>query len=81
MEVIVFSKPHCIECNMVKRFLTDYQIPFEVRDCSHPQHLEEVKAMGFLGVPVTVVNGTPVQGLQPDRILELVKAADKQDLR
>lgn len=73
MSVILYSKPHCLECNVLKRFLRDYQISYEERDCTaHPEYLDEVKRMGFLGVPVTVVNGTPVRGLQPDRILELL---------
>jgi len=54
-------------------FLKDYQISYEERNCTdHPEYLNDVKEMGFLGVPVTVVNGTPVQGLQPDKILELL---------
>lgn len=63
MSVILYSKPHCLECNVLKRFLRDYQISYEERDCTaHPEYLDEVKRMGFLGVPVTVVNGTPVRG-------------------
>lgn len=74
MSVIVYSKPHCIECNVLKRFLADYKIEYEVKDCGiHPEYLEEVKEMGFLGVPVTVVNGTAIHGLQPDAILEALK--------
>ncbi|MGI6125625.1 MAG: glutaredoxin family protein [Planifilum sp.] len=73
MSVILYSKPHCLECNVLKRFLKDYQISYEERNCTdHPEYLNDVKEMGFLGVPVTVVNGTPVQGLQPDKILELL---------
>lgn len=72
MSVIVYTKPHCPECNVLKRFLQDYQIPFEVRDCSESKHLSAVKKLGFLGVPVTLVHGTPVQGLQPDTILKLL---------
>ncbi|PTX59068.1 ribonucleoside-diphosphate reductase class Ib glutaredoxin subunit [Melghirimyces profundicolus] len=73
MNVVVFSKPHCLECNLVKRFLRDHGVEFEVKDCgSDPRYLEEVKAMGFLGVPVTVIDGTPVQGLQPEKLKELL---------
>jgi glutaredoxin-like protein NrdH len=73
VSVILYSKPHCLECNVLKRFLKDYQISYEERNCTdHPEYLNDVKEMGFLGVPVTVVNGTPVQGLQPDKILELL---------
>ncbi|RAL27014.1 glutaredoxin family protein [Thermoflavimicrobium daqui] len=71
MKVLVYSKPHCIECNILKRFLTDYQIEYEVKDCgSNPMYLEEVKQMGFLGVPVTVVGDKAIHGLQPELILE-----------
>ncbi|MBD1370858.1 glutaredoxin family protein [Hazenella sp. IB182357] len=71
--IIVYSKPHCIECNVLKRFLNDHQIQYETRDCSlNSAYLEEVKALGFLGVPVTVIKGKAIQGLQPDLILEQI---------
>ncbi|WP_124726645.1 glutaredoxin family protein [Staphylospora marina] len=76
MSVIVYSRPHCPECNVLKRFLRDYKIEFEVRDCAeHPEYAEEVKKMGFLGVPVTVVNGKAIQGLRPEEILEALNKA------
>jgi glutaredoxin-like protein NrdH len=78
MRVIVYSKPHCLECNVLKRFLQDYQINFEVRDCSaNPQYLEEVKAMGYLGVPVTVIGNEAIYGLQPDAILKALNRKEK----
>lgn len=70
MKVIVYSKPHCPECNVLKRFLHDYKIAFEVRDLNtNPKYIEEVKKLGFLGVPVTLVNGKAIPGLQPEAIL------------
>lgn len=76
-KVIVYSRPHCIECNILKRFLRDYKIPYENRDLSkNPAYLEDVKKMGFLGVPVTVVNGEVVQGLEPEKILELLNRSE-----
>ncbi|SDX02137.1 ribonucleoside-diphosphate reductase class Ib glutaredoxin subunit [Marininema mesophilum] len=76
MDVIVYSKPHCIECNMVKRFLTDHGVSYKVKDCgSRPEYLEEVKEMGFLGVPVTVIDGVPIQGLRTDQLLKELKIA------
>lgn len=80
MQVIVYSRPHCIECNVLKRFLKDYGIEYENRNCSaHPEYLEDVKEMGFLGVPVTVVNGEAVQGLEPDKILKLLNMPPKKE--
>lgn len=79
MSVVVYSKPHCIECNVLKRFLTDYKIEYVVKDCGeNPAYLEEVKAMGFLGVPVTVVHGKAIYGLQPEAILDVLKNEDSK---
>lgn len=78
MQVIVYSRPHCIECNVLKKFLKDYAIAYENRNCStNPEYLEEVKEMGFLGVPLTVVNGEAVQGLEPEKILALLNMQPK----
>jgi glutaredoxin-like protein NrdH len=78
MNVIVYSKPHCIECNILKRFLADYKIDYEERDCTaNPNYLNEVKKMGFLGVPVTVIHGKAIQGLHPDEILDRLKKVNE----
>ncbi len=70
MNVIVYTRPHCIECNILKRFLADYKIDYELRDCGDNEvYLEEVKAMGYLGVPVTVIGDKHICGLQPEAIL------------
>jgi glutaredoxin-like protein NrdH len=79
LSIIVYSKPHCIECNVLKRFLDDHSIAYEVRDCvQNPQYLEEVKEMGFLGVPVTVVNGIPFRGFTADTMDEILTVTKKK---
>jgi glutaredoxin-like protein NrdH len=71
MNVTVYSTTHCPECNVLKRFLRDYQIEFDVRDCStNPAYWHEVKEFGFLGVPVTLINGSPIQGFKPEEIMK-----------
>ncbi|MCH5585693.1 glutaredoxin family protein [Shimazuella sp. AN120528] len=71
MEVIVYTKPHCVECTILKQFLDDHHVRYEVRDCGHnEERIAEVKAMGFLGVPVTIIGDIKIQGLKPDEILE-----------
>jgi glutaredoxin-like protein NrdH len=75
LSILVYTKPHCIECNLLQRFLHDHRIAYEVKDCTeNPQYLEEVKAMGYLGVPVTVVNGTPFRGFTADTIHGILAA-------
>lgn len=74
MSVVVYATSHCPECNVLKMFLRDYQIDFEVRNCStHPSYWEDVKEYGFLGVPVTVVNGKAIQGLKPEEIMNEIQ--------
>jgi glutaredoxin-like protein NrdH len=71
MEVVVYTKPHCIECNILKQFLADHEIAYELRDCGkNPAYIEEIKAMGYLGVPVTVIGEQKIRGLQPNEILQ-----------
>ncbi|MBA4602778.1 glutaredoxin domain-containing protein [Thermoactinomyces mirandus] len=78
MAVIVYTKPHCLECNVLKRFLDDYRITYKERDCSlNSAYMDEIKEMGFLDVPVTVVDDTAIQGLQPDRILAVLERQEK----
>lgn len=74
MSVIVYSKPHCLECNILKRFLKDHEIEYETRDCiQNETYLNEIKEMGYLGVPVTIVHGQAIRGLQPEAILEAIQ--------
>ncbi len=61
--VVVYSTQGCIECEMVKKVLSQEGIPFEVRDVlANPDYQAEVEKFGFLGVPVTVVGGRAVKG-------------------
>ncbi|WP_246943339.1 glutaredoxin family protein [Bacillus pinisoli] len=72
-QVIVYSSNDCIECIYVKKTLEDYGIPFEVRNVSENEdYRKEVQKYGFLGVPVTVVEGRAIKGLNHE-LLELLE--------
>ncbi|WP_245983493.1 glutaredoxin family protein [Ammoniphilus oxalaticus] len=74
--MIVYATNHNPECNILRKFLRDYEIAYELRNCStHPDYFVDVKAYGFLGVPVTVINGKAIQGLKPD---EIIKELEKE---
>jgi adenosylhomocysteine nucleosidase len=76
--VIVYSTAGCIECDMVKKLLTEQGIPFEVRDVmTSQQYRDEVEKFGFLGVPVTVVGGKAVKGFQPEELQPLLDGLKK----
>lgn len=75
-QVIVYSTQDCIECEMVKKVLTNERIPFEVRDVlAEPEYQLEVEKFGFLGVPVTVVGERAVKGFTNElqQLLEEIK--------
>ncbi|UFJ61422.1 5'-methylthioadenosine/adenosylhomocysteine nucleosidase [Brevibacillus sedimenti] len=71
--VIVYSTKNCIDCDMVKQWLTAKGVAFEVRDVMTSRaYQEEVERFGFMGVPVTVVGDKAVKGFQPDELEKLL---------
>jgi adenosylhomocysteine nucleosidase len=71
--VIVYSTKNCIDCDMVKQWLTAKGVPFEVRDVMTSRaYQEEVERFGFMGVPVTVVGDKAVKGYQPEELEKLL---------
>lgn len=75
-EVIVYSTKNCVDCDMVKQWLSAKGIAFEVRDVMTSRaYQEEVERFGFMGVPVTVVGDKAVKGFQPAELQQLVSRA------
>ena len=73
-EVIVYSTKNCIDCNMVKQWLTAKGVKFEVRDVMTSRAWqEEVERFGFMGVPVTVKGDKAVKGFQPSELEQLLE--------
>ncbi|RNB87454.1 glutaredoxin family protein [Brevibacillus fluminis] len=72
-QAIVYSTKGCVECDMVKQMLTTQGIPFEVRDVmTSAEYRDEVEKFGFMGVPVTVIDGKAVKGFVPDELNKLI---------
>ncbi|MET3287894.1 UNVERIFIED_CONTAM: glutaredoxin-like protein NrdH [Brevibacillus sp. OAP136] len=75
-QAIVYSTKGCVECDMVKQMLTTQGIPFEVRDVmTSAEYRDEVEKFGFMGVPVTVIDGKAVKGFVPDELNKLIADA------
>lgn len=73
-EVIVYSTQNCIDCNMVKQWLTAKGVSFEVRDVMTSRaYQEEVERFGFMGVPVTVKGEKAVKGFHPGELEQLLQ--------
>ncbi|MGD6778973.1 glutaredoxin family protein [Sutcliffiella horikoshii] len=76
-QLIVYSAPGCRDCELVKEFLKEHQVSFEVRDLlANREYQEEVEKFGFMGIPVTAVGDQAVKGFNPEelnRLIDLVK--------
>ena len=72
--IILYSKPNCMQCNFTKKYLTEKEIEFQTIDVTESEEaLAKVKGMGFQAVPVIVTeNEEAFYGFQPDRLAKLV---------
>ena len=58
----------------MKEFLSQHEVPYELRDVTHDEQARrEFLALGLPLPPVTVVDGVPVQGYQPEWLEELLR--------
>lgn len=69
-ELVVYSKPNCVQCNATYRALDAKGIPYYVVDLSEDDAaLEYVKELGYSQAPVVVVDDEDHwSGFRPDQI-------------
>lgn len=69
-ELVVYSKPACVQCNATDRALENKGIPYRVVDLTqNPEALEYVQDLGYLQAPVVVVDDQDHwSGFRPDHI-------------
>lgn len=77
-DIILHSKPACVQCNAVKRALENFGLaPDQVIDLSTDEnaelrdHIMNVK--GIQQVPFTVYGATEFMGFRPDLLPEIAK--------
>lgn len=76
-EVVVYSKPACVQCNATYRTLDKNGIVYRTVDVSQDMEaMEHIKPFGYMQAPVVVtyLDGEVVDhwgGFNPDKILEL----------
>ncbi len=72
MNIKLFSKNNCMQCKMVKRFLTENKINFEEINIDNDRNaLEWLKSQGYQSVPVIQSDATTVVGFRPDQLRQL----------
>lgn len=79
MDITVYTKDACKQCDMTKDVLDAKGIVYEVRDLADPVNLAEVKAHGYLQAPVVVTDEDHWSGFRPDKIDELVKRIEAEE--
>lgn len=79
--VVVWTKPDCVQCRLVKLRLTTAEVPYTEADLTSPEHvkdLEHFRGLGLRSAPITEFEGIPVPGFIPseiDRVIEAWRAA------
>ncbi|MGO4937126.1 glutaredoxin-like protein NrdH [Fundicoccus sp. Sow4_H7] len=71
--IIVYSKPNCMQCNFTKKFLDSKDIEYTTYDVyENEEALNHVKELGFQSLPVIEIEGEePFFGFRPDLLEKL----------
>ena len=72
-EVIVYSKPNCMQCEFTKRWLHENSIPYTVYDVTkNERYVNRVIQLGYQNLPVVYVDKKRHWfGFRPDLMEEL----------
>ena len=71
--IIVYSKPNCVCCEMVKRYLTDKGVPFGVIDVfEDDKSLAMLRDKGYSEMPVVDICGNIHTGFRPELLAKAV---------
>lgn len=72
MEITVYSKPLCVQCDATKRALNKAGIAYDVVDITEDaEALAKVKALGYVQAPVVMTTEDHWAGFRPDKIKAL----------
>lgn len=73
--VTVYTTTTCPYCILVKRFLSEQNIPFtEINLDFHPEYMQKVvSATGQYGVPQTEIDGKWIVGYNPTAIMQALQ--------
>ncbi|MFI8593758.1 glutaredoxin family protein [Microbacterium sp. NPDC078428] len=80
-KIIVWTKPACVQCRLVKNRLAAAGVPFVEADLTAPESaadLEHFRGLGYQSAPITEYGGTAFPGFMPaevDRVIAEWRAA------
>lgn len=69
IEITIYSKPNCVQCNATYQALDRKSISYQIIDLTEDsQALELVKKLGYQQVPVVIAGDKHWAGFRPDMI-------------
>jgi glutaredoxin-like protein NrdH len=72
MNITLYRKPGCVQCDATERALRSYKIPHETVDMTRDaEALEAVKKLGYRQAPVVITDTDAWSGFRPDKIKQL----------
>jgi len=70
--VKVYSKNNCMQCKMVKKYLTEHDISFEEHNIENePEYRDYVLGLGYQAVPVVEKGDASFYGFRPAELKAL----------
>lgn len=81
MDITVYTKPMCVQCDATKRALNKAGISYTLVDITEDADaLAKVKSMGFMQAPVVTTANDAWSGFRPDKIKALTTTTAEQRL-
>ncbi|MDN5601629.1 MAG: glutaredoxin-like protein NrdH [Brachybacterium sp.] len=75
MDITVYSKPLCVQCDATKRALNKAGVAYDVVDITEDADaLATVKSLGYVQAPVVITSEDHWSGFRPDKIKALPSA-------
>jgi glutaredoxin-like protein NrdH len=80
-EVIVYTKPNCVQCNATYRSLDKAGIPYKIVDLTQDaEAMKKVQDLGYRQAPVVIAGSEHWSGFNPAQIRKLEQIyAEKGD--
>lgn len=70
--ITVYSKNNCMQCKMVKKWLTEHSVDFnEINIDEKPEFVQTVIDMGFRAAPVVTKGDFAFSGFNPSELVKL----------
>jgi glutaredoxin-like protein NrdH len=72
MEITVWTKPNCVQCDMTKKSMTKLGIEFQEKSLEeHPLVMGMFKDQGFMSAPIVTTDTKTWSGFRLDKIKSL----------